>query len=158
MRSPLVLQDSAYKYRHVLRTIIPKNTSRLMFPSISDMELEYYYSSKYDISCSTYDYRLYDFWKTYLDDPIRVLSVSKLLRNKINLKSYDHLQKLYYKEPADTTRAAMFLILNRCSFGKSLLSDSFDLKAMSKLTRFIETYSDRTAHSLSVSELLSTVQ
>jgi hypothetical protein len=150
MRSPLVLNDGLYKYRHVIKSLIPKNVINLRFPAVRDLEFELYLSNKYNISCSTYDYRIYDFWNTYYRHPAKVFELSKKFFSTIDLEEYAILSQFYHKQVDENVRSALFLLMNRCGNYNNFFMDSFNLHNASLVEDFLEGHTHFLPHNISV--------
>ena len=152
MRSPLVLSDGLYKYRHVIKSLIPKGISNLRFPAVRDLELELYLSAKYNIFCSTYDYRVYDFWNAYYRNPGKVFELSKRFFSTIDMEDhgYEILSELYHKQVDENVRSALFLLMNRCGHHNNFFMDSFDLKNASLVEAFLSNHKHFLPHNVSV--------
>ena len=138
MNLPIVLKDTIYKSRHVIRTIIPEKIIKLYFPSVRDSKLELSFSNKYKTHLSTYDYRIYDFWNSYQKEPQLVLSFANKLIERFDFQDFDHIHKLYYTQQDQNIRAAIFLLMNRCGNHLDFFKDSFNLKNATEFRSLME--------------------
>ena len=150
MRSPLELSGTLYKYRNVIRSLIPKDVSNLVFPAARDMELEFYFSKKYNITCSTYDYRVYDFWDSYLSNPSLVFSIAKKLLKSIEFDNYTEISEIYYSQPDQNIRSALFLLMNRCGNQIDFFKDSFNLRKAVDAMHFLNNHAHFVPHNVVV--------
>ena len=128
MRSPLALKGTLYKYRNVIQSLIPSSVNTLILPSVRDMELELYFLKKYKILCSTYDYRIYDFWNSYFTNPQRIFSMAGKLFKSIEFDNYTEISELYYSQSDSNMRSAIFLLMNACGNQEDFFKDSFNLR------------------------------
>tara|TARA_R110001583_G_scaffold191180_1_gene356076 strand:+ start:657 stop:1385 length:729 start_codon:yes stop_codon:yes gene_type:complete len=140
MRSPLSLADSAYKYRNVIKYIFPKNTRQLSFVCSRDMDLEFYLSKRYQIRCSTHDYRLFDFWRTYMQDPYKVFDRAKYLCSNLDIQDYSTLYSLYYQQTDEYLRAGLLILSNRAGHRTDFFKDSLDPKNAIGVYDFLESH------------------
>lgn len=138
MRSPLSLAGSIYNFRNAIRSIIPQNIDTIVFANSRDLELEFYFSSKFNIVANTLDYRVQDFWEGYFSNPHRIFSMAKDLAKTLDLEDYKLLMDLYIQARDYSMRAALLLLMNRCGHRLDLFKDAFDPFNAVSLTSFLE--------------------
>jgi hypothetical protein len=138
MRSPLSLAGSVYSFRNAIRSIIPQDVDTIVFANSRDLELEFYFSSKFDIVANTLDYRVQDFWEGYFSNPCRIFSIAKDLATTLDLEDYRLLMDLYIQSRDHSMRAALLLLMNRCGQRLDLFKDTFDPFNAVSLDSFLE--------------------
>ena len=138
MRSPLSLAGSIYNFRNAIRSIIPQNIDTIVFANSRDLELEFYFSSKFNVIANTLDYRVQDFWEGYFSNPYHIFSMAKDLASTLDLEDYRLLMDLYLQSRDHSMRAALLLLMNRCGHRLDLFKDAFDPFNAVSLASFLE--------------------
>jgi len=140
VRSPLILKETIYNCRNAIRSLIDSRIRTVVFVNSRDMELEFYYSSSYNIIPHTLDYRIQDFWDGYLLDPERVFSIAKDLCRTLDMSDYKLLAELYLAARDRIMRASLLLLMNRCGQHVNFFRDSFCPKSALEVLDFLQSH------------------